>query len=81
MVRLWKQEYWDIVEGIKKTRGSEPLINRIGARFFYHTLSGLSGYNLYGSSGFKLLDRKVIDAWLDMRTPTFAGKSPGLRAA
>jgi dolichol-phosphate mannosyltransferase len=67
MVRLWRQDHWDIVEGIKKTRGSEPLINRIGARFFYRTLSGLSGYNLYGSSDFKLLDRKVIDAWLDMR--------------
>jgi dolichol-phosphate mannosyltransferase len=67
MVRLWRQEQWDIVEGIKKTRGSESLINRIGARFFYRTLSGLSGYNLYGSSDFKLLDRKVIDAWLDMR--------------
>jgi polyisoprenyl-phosphate glycosyltransferase len=67
MVRLWRQDRWDIVEGIKKTRGSESLINRIGARFFYRTLSGLSGYNLYGSSDFKLLDRKVIDAWLDMR--------------
>jgi len=67
MVRIWRDEHWDIVEGIKKTRGTEPLINRIGARFFYRTLSGLSGYNLYGSSDFKLLDRKVIDAWLDMR--------------
>ncbi|PYL62933.1 MAG: glycosyltransferase [Verrucomicrobia bacterium] len=67
MVRLWRQEHWDIVEGIKKTRGSEPLINRVGARFFYRTLSGLSGYNLYGYSDFKLLDRKVIDAWLHMR--------------
>jgi len=67
MIRLWRQEHWDIVEGIKKTRGSESLINRLGARFFYRTLSGLSGYNLYGSSDFKLLDRKVIDAWLDMR--------------
>jgi polyisoprenyl-phosphate glycosyltransferase len=67
MVRLWRDERWEIVEGIKKTRGTESLINRIGARFFYRTLSGLSGYNLYGSSDFKLLDRKVIDAWLDMR--------------
>jgi glycosyltransferase involved in cell wall biosynthesis len=67
MVRLWREEKWDIVEGIKKTRGAEPLINRIGARFFYRTLSGLSGYDLYGSSDYKLLDRKVIEAWLDMR--------------
>jgi dolichol-phosphate mannosyltransferase len=67
MVRLWREEHWDVVEGIKKTRGTEPMVNRIGARFFYRTLSRLSGYNLYGSSDFKLLDRKVIDAWLDMR--------------
>ena len=67
MVRLWREEQWDVVEGIKKTRGTEPVVNRIGARFFYRTLSRLSGYNLYGSSDFKLLDRKVINAWLDMR--------------
>jgi polyisoprenyl-phosphate glycosyltransferase len=67
MVRLWRDEHWDIIEGIKKTRGTESLSNRIGARFFYRTLSGLSGYNLSGSSDFKLLDRKVIDAWLHMR--------------
>jgi polyisoprenyl-phosphate glycosyltransferase len=67
MVRLWKDEKWDIVEGIKKTRGAEPLINRLSARFFYRTLSGLSGYDLYGSSDYKLLDRKVVEAWLDMR--------------
>jgi len=67
MVQLWREEHWDIVEGIKRTRGTEPLINKIGARFFYRTLSRLSGYDLYGSSDFKLLDRKVIDAWLDMR--------------
>ena len=67
MVRLWRDEHWDIVEGRKKTRGTEPLLNRLGARFFYRTLSCLSGYDLYGSSDFKLLDRRVIDAWLDMR--------------
>src|SRR2546421_12433665 len=67
MAHLWRDEQWDIVEGIKRTRGTEPLINKIGARFFYRTLSRLSGYDLYGSSDFKLLDRKVIDAWLDMR--------------
>jgi len=67
MAHLWREEHWDIVEGIKRTRGTEPLINKIGARFFYRTLSRLSGYDLYGSSDFKLLDRKVIDAWLDMR--------------
>ena len=43
MVRLWKDEHRDIVEGIKITRGTEPMINRIGARFFYRTGSRLSG--------------------------------------
>src|SRR5256714_1597158 len=46
MAHLWREEHWDIVEGIKRTRGTEPLINKIGARFFYRTLSRLSGYAL-----------------------------------
>src|SRR5438067_23085 len=62
MAHLWREEHWDIVEGIKRTRGTEPLINKIGARFFYRTLSRLSGYDLYGSSDFMLLYRTVIDA-------------------
>src|SRR6266513_1862620 len=27
MVQLWREEHWDIVEGIKRTRGTESLIN------------------------------------------------------
>src|SRR5438270_305582 len=55
MVRLWRQEHWELVEGIKKTRGSESLINRIGARFFYRTLTCLSGYHRHHT--------RVADRW------------------
>ena len=58
MVRLWRDEHWDIVEGIKRTRGTEPLINKLVRVFFIGRLSRLSGYDLYGSSDFKLLDSK-----------------------
>ena len=34
MVRLWRDEHWDIVEGIKRTRGTEPLINKLVRVFF-----------------------------------------------
>jgi Glycosyltransferases involved in cell wall biogenesis len=60
MVRLWREEHWDVVEGIKKTRGTEPMINRIGARFFYRTLSRLSGYNLHGPQTSSFWTEKLL---------------------
>lgn len=67
MVRLWRSEGWEIVEGIKSARGKESPLNSMGARLFYGILFYLSGYNLNGASDFKLLDRKVVAAWQDMR--------------
>ncbi len=34
---------------------------------FYSTINKLTGYDLNGASDFKLLDRKVVDAWSQMR--------------
>jgi polyisoprenyl-phosphate glycosyltransferase len=67
MVRLWRSEGWEIVEGVKSARGKESPLNSMGARLFYGILFYLSGYNLGGASDFKLLDRKVVAAWQDMR--------------
>lgn len=75
MVSLWREHDVHIVEAIKKTRGEESLLNKIGARIFYRSLSYLSGYNLDGASDFKLLDRRVLEAWQEMheRTTFFRG--------
>jgi len=66
MIRLWKDEGYDIVEGIKASRGKERLINSLGAKIFYYMLNKLSCVDLNKASDFKLLDSKVVQAWRKM---------------
>jgi polyisoprenyl-phosphate glycosyltransferase len=66
MIRLWRDNGFDAVDGIKASRGKERIINKIGSSLFYSTLHRLSGYDLNGASDFKLLDRKIINAWKQM---------------
>ncbi len=60
MYQLWTQGY-EIVEGIKSSRGKEDVLRGFAARSFYAILSSLVGFDMAGASDFKLLDRKVID--------------------
>ena len=60
MYRLW-QEGYEIVEGIKKTRGKESKMHGFAARKFYSIISSVVGFDMSNASDFKLLDRKVID--------------------
>lgn len=60
MYRLWEQGY-EIVEGIKKSRGTESKLHGLGAKTFYSILSSMVGFDMSNASDFKLLDRKVID--------------------
>lgn len=66
MVRLWKEEGYEVVEGVKALRGKESLINKVGANLFYYVLSEFSGFDINQASDFKLLDRKVVQAWKSM---------------
>lgn len=77
MVRLWKIEGFDVVEGIKSSRGKEKLVNKVGASLFYRLLGEFSGFNIGQASDFKLLDRKVVQAWRSMneRNTFFRGMS------
>lgn len=77
MIRLWIDEGYDVVEGVKSSRGKESLVNKLGAGLFYSILSKLSGLNMQQASDFKLLDRKVVDAWksLNERGTFFRGMS------
>lgn len=63
MVRLWREEGYDVVEGVKSDRGRESRLYKFGARLFYSTFNRLSGFDLRRASDFKLMDRKVVDAW------------------
>ena len=66
MIHLWHQSNADIVEAVKVSRGRESLSSKIGSKVFYAIFNYLSGYNLKGASDYKLLNRKVVDAWLTM---------------
>jgi glycosyltransferase involved in cell wall biosynthesis len=75
MVRLWQTEGWDVVEGVKSHRGRESWLHRVSARTFYRAAGWLTGYNLQDASDFKLLDRRVVEAWrrFGERTTFFRG--------
>ncbi len=60
MYRLWEQGY-EIVEGVKKSRGDESKMYGMAARAFYSLISSMVGFDMLNASDFKLLDRKVID--------------------
>lgn len=66
MVRLWREEGFDVVECVKEDRGREPLVKKWGASLFYSTLSGLTGFKLKNASDYKLLSAKALDAWKQM---------------
>ncbi len=62
MVRLWESGY-EVVEGVKVTRGRESLASRLNAKVFYGLFRRFSGYDLRNASDFKLLDRRVVAEW------------------
>jgi len=67
MITAWREGKAQIVEGVKTNRGNEPLLYGMFAALFYGLLRKLSGFDLRGASDYKLLDRRVVDAWLRLR--------------
>lgn len=76
MYRLWKEGY-EVVEGIKTSRGKENPLHTLCAKGFYHLISSATGIDMSQASDFKLLDRKVVDALLILpeRAPFFRALS------
>lgn len=76
----WLNEGYDVVEGIKRNRGKENIIYRISAGFFYYLIYKSSDVNLGKASDFKLMDRKVLEAWKELpeRALYFRGMSAWL---
>ncbi|NLY18852.1 MAG: glycosyltransferase family 2 protein [Clostridiaceae bacterium] len=65
MVRFWKEGY-EVVEAVKEDRGQESSFSRFSASLFYKIMHRLSGFDLENASDFKLLDKKVVSALLQM---------------
>lgn len=66
MVKLWQDDGYDVVDGVKESRGRESIFNFLTAGLFYKLLKKSSGINLKNASDYKLLDIKVIKAWRSM---------------
>ncbi len=77
IVKLWMSGEADIVEAQKSRRQSESASSRLFARFFYFIFDVISPFDLTNASDFKLLDRKVLEAWkqLPERRLFFRGMS------
>lgn len=80
MVKAWREEGYDVVEGIKSSRGKENPVYRLCAKIFYYIIYKTSEINLGKASDFKLMDRKVIEAWKEMpeRATFFRGMTAWL---
>ena len=65
MFRLWEQGY-EIIEGLKKSRGKENFLHKKFAGLFYGILSSLTGFDMENTSDFKLIDKKVAEILVSM---------------
>lgn len=65
---MWKQwqDGYEVVEGIKSSRGKESLAYKMSAGLFYKIMSYLMKMDMNASSDYKLLDRKVVDVLLSL---------------
>jgi dolichol-phosphate mannosyltransferase len=80
MVKAWIEEGYDVVEGIKSARGRENVLYKLCAKVFYYIIYKTADINLGQASDYKLMDRKVLEAWKEMpeRATFFRGMSAWL---
>ena len=65
MYRLWEQGY-EVIEGVKRSRGKESILHRASAGMFYKIMSKAVQIDMSRASDFKLMDRKAVEALLSM---------------
>lgn len=65
MYRLWEQGY-EVVEGVKRSRGKESFFYKLSAGLFYKLISRATKIDMSRASDFKLLDKKAVAVLLSM---------------
>ncbi len=65
MYRLWEEGY-DVIEGIKSSRGKEGIFHKMFVGIFYGIMSKLMKLDMNATSDFKLMDRRVVEALLSL---------------
>lgn len=66
MYRLWQQGY-QVIEGVKTSRGDESGLHAMAAAAFYGIISKATGIDMSRASDFKLLDRQAVNVLLNMK--------------
>ena len=65
MYHLWEQGF-EVIEGVKRSRGKENPVYRGFARLFYKLITHSTGVNMERASDFKMMDRKVVDEYIKL---------------
>lgn len=65
MYRLWEEGY-DVIEGIKSSRGKEGIFHKMFVGIFYGIMSKLMKLDMNATSDFKLMDRRVVEVLLSL---------------
>ena len=65
MYRRWEEGY-EVVEGVKRTRGAESAAHRAATGIFYRIMAKAGKIDMSRASDFKLLDRKAVQSLLEM---------------
>ena len=65
MLQRWREGY-EVVEGVKRSRGRESRLHAFMAGAFYKIMSSATRIDMSRASDFKLMDRKAVDALLSL---------------
>lgn len=59
MISKW-EEGFEVVEGLKTSRGKESIFHKLFSKTFYSLISRAVRMDMENSSDYKLLDKKVL---------------------
>lgn len=65
MYHLWEEGY-EVIEGVKTSRGKESGFHKKSAEFFYGIMSKVTKVDMQNASDFKMMDRKAVNSILSM---------------
>ena len=65
MYHKWEEGY-EVIEGIKKSRGKESFLHKESAGLFYGLMSKATKVDMQNTSDFKMLDRKAVNSILSL---------------
>lgn len=65
MYHKWEKGY-EVIEGVKKSRGKESFLHKESAGFFYKLMSEATKVDMQNASDFKMMDRKVVNSILSL---------------